>query len=95
MRRFSGWHEPIAAVVEAADDGAILRNDVYYVEPLARWKHKAPGICGGLGSSPLTESPEEQARRARAFDGRLPPRVRVCLAPRRPHPTIAFTWWGR
>ena len=37
LRRFSGWHEPIAAVVEAADDGAILRNDVYYVEPLARW----------------------------------------------------------
>jgi 2-polyprenyl-6-methoxyphenol hydroxylase-like FAD-dependent oxidoreductase len=36
-RRFSGWHEPIAAVVEAADAGAILRNDVYYLEPLARW----------------------------------------------------------
>ena len=37
MRRFSGWHEPIAAVVEAADEGAILRNDVYYLDPLARW----------------------------------------------------------
>jgi 2-polyprenyl-6-methoxyphenol hydroxylase-like FAD-dependent oxidoreductase len=37
MRRFSGWHEPIAAVVEAADEGAILRNDVYYLEPLPRW----------------------------------------------------------
>jgi 2-polyprenyl-6-methoxyphenol hydroxylase-like FAD-dependent oxidoreductase len=37
QRRFSGWHEPIAAVVEAADESAILRNDVYYLEPLPRW----------------------------------------------------------
>jgi 2-polyprenyl-6-methoxyphenol hydroxylase-like FAD-dependent oxidoreductase len=37
LRRFSGWHEPIAAVVGAADESAILRNDVYYLEPLPRW----------------------------------------------------------
>jgi 2-polyprenyl-6-methoxyphenol hydroxylase-like FAD-dependent oxidoreductase len=37
VRRFSGWHEPVAAVVGAADDTAILRNDVYYLEPLPRW----------------------------------------------------------
>jgi 2-polyprenyl-6-methoxyphenol hydroxylase-like FAD-dependent oxidoreductase len=37
LRRFSGWHEPIAAVAEAAEEGAILRNDVYYLEPLPRW----------------------------------------------------------
>jgi 2-polyprenyl-6-methoxyphenol hydroxylase-like FAD-dependent oxidoreductase len=37
LRRFSGWHEPIAAVVEAADESAILRNDVYYLEPLPSW----------------------------------------------------------
>ena len=36
-RRFSGWHDPIAEVVEATDEGAILRNDVYYLEPPARW----------------------------------------------------------
>jgi 2-polyprenyl-6-methoxyphenol hydroxylase-like FAD-dependent oxidoreductase len=36
-RRFSGWHEPIAAVVEAADESVILRNDVYYLTPLPRW----------------------------------------------------------
>lgn len=35
-RRFSGWQEPIGAVVEAADEGAILRNDVYYLDPLPR-----------------------------------------------------------
>jgi 2-polyprenyl-6-methoxyphenol hydroxylase-like FAD-dependent oxidoreductase len=36
-RRFSGWHEPIAAVVEAAGEGTILRNDVFYLDPLPRW----------------------------------------------------------
>jgi 2-polyprenyl-6-methoxyphenol hydroxylase-like FAD-dependent oxidoreductase len=36
-RRFSGWHEPIATVVEAAGEDTILRNDVYYLEPLPRW----------------------------------------------------------
>ena len=37
LRRFSGWHEPIAAVADAAEEEAILRNDVYYLEPLRRW----------------------------------------------------------
>jgi 2-polyprenyl-6-methoxyphenol hydroxylase-like FAD-dependent oxidoreductase len=37
VQRFSGWHEPIAAVAEAADESAILRNDVYYLEPLPGW----------------------------------------------------------
>jgi 2-polyprenyl-6-methoxyphenol hydroxylase-like FAD-dependent oxidoreductase len=37
LRRFSGWHHPIAAVAEATDETAILRNDVYYLEPLPRW----------------------------------------------------------
>jgi 2-polyprenyl-6-methoxyphenol hydroxylase-like FAD-dependent oxidoreductase len=37
LRRFSGWHEPIAAIAESADEAAILRNDVYYLEPLPRW----------------------------------------------------------
>jgi len=37
VRRFSGWHEPIAAVIGAADEAAILRNDVFYLEPLPRW----------------------------------------------------------
>jgi 2-polyprenyl-6-methoxyphenol hydroxylase-like FAD-dependent oxidoreductase len=37
QRRFSGWHVPIAAVVEAADESAVLRNDVYYLAQLPRW----------------------------------------------------------
>jgi 2-polyprenyl-6-methoxyphenol hydroxylase-like FAD-dependent oxidoreductase len=37
MQRFSNWHAPIQAVLEATPDRAILRNDVYYLEPLPRW----------------------------------------------------------
>jgi 2-polyprenyl-6-methoxyphenol hydroxylase-like FAD-dependent oxidoreductase len=37
MRRFASWHEPIAAVAEATEENAILRNDVYYIDPLPRW----------------------------------------------------------
>jgi 2-polyprenyl-6-methoxyphenol hydroxylase-like FAD-dependent oxidoreductase len=37
MWRFSGWHEPIAAVAGATEEAAILRNDVHYLEPLSRW----------------------------------------------------------
>jgi 2-polyprenyl-6-methoxyphenol hydroxylase-like FAD-dependent oxidoreductase len=37
VRRFSGWHEPIATVAEAAAESAILRNDVYYLDPPPRW----------------------------------------------------------
>jgi 2-polyprenyl-6-methoxyphenol hydroxylase-like FAD-dependent oxidoreductase len=37
LRRFAGWHEPIAAVAEATDENAILRNDVYCLDPLPRF----------------------------------------------------------
>jgi 2-polyprenyl-6-methoxyphenol hydroxylase-like FAD-dependent oxidoreductase len=46
LRRFSGWHEPIAAVVEAADASTILRNDVYYLEPLPRWSDGGVVLVG-------------------------------------------------
>jgi 2-polyprenyl-6-methoxyphenol hydroxylase-like FAD-dependent oxidoreductase len=37
LRRFSGWHEPIAAIADSTDEPAILRNDVYYLGRLSRW----------------------------------------------------------
>jgi 2-polyprenyl-6-methoxyphenol hydroxylase-like FAD-dependent oxidoreductase len=46
VRRFSGWHEPIAAVAEAADEEAILRNDVYYLEPLPHWSNGRVVLVG-------------------------------------------------
>jgi 2-polyprenyl-6-methoxyphenol hydroxylase-like FAD-dependent oxidoreductase len=37
LRRFGDWHRPIREVVEATDEGAILRNDIYDREPLKSW----------------------------------------------------------
>ena len=37
MRRFAAWHPPIPAVLEATPDASILRNDVYFLDPLAHW----------------------------------------------------------
>jgi 2-polyprenyl-6-methoxyphenol hydroxylase-like FAD-dependent oxidoreductase len=31
IRRFSGWHEPIPALLRTADPAKIIRNDVYYL----------------------------------------------------------------
>jgi 2-polyprenyl-6-methoxyphenol hydroxylase-like FAD-dependent oxidoreductase len=46
VRRFSAWHEPIAAIVEAADETAILRNDVFDLEPLPRWSNGRVVLVG-------------------------------------------------
>jgi 2-polyprenyl-6-methoxyphenol hydroxylase-like FAD-dependent oxidoreductase len=45
-RRFSAWHEPITAIADSADESAILRNDVYYLEPLPRWSEGRVVLVG-------------------------------------------------
>jgi len=39
VRRFTRWHAPIQAVLEATPNNAILRNDVYFLDPLPRWSN--------------------------------------------------------
>jgi 2-polyprenyl-6-methoxyphenol hydroxylase-like FAD-dependent oxidoreductase len=46
LRRFSGWHAPIAAIADSAEEDAILRNDVYYLEPLRRWSRGSVVLVG-------------------------------------------------
>jgi 2-polyprenyl-6-methoxyphenol hydroxylase-like FAD-dependent oxidoreductase len=46
LRRFSGWHEPIPAMIDSVDGDAILRNDVYYLEPLPRWSEGRVVLVG-------------------------------------------------
>jgi 2-polyprenyl-6-methoxyphenol hydroxylase-like FAD-dependent oxidoreductase len=45
-RRFADWHAPIAAVLDATPDGAILRNDVYFLDPLPRWSQGRVVLLG-------------------------------------------------
>lgn len=46
LRRFADWHEPIAAVLETTQEEAILRNDVYYLEPLPTWRRDHVVLLG-------------------------------------------------
>jgi 2-polyprenyl-6-methoxyphenol hydroxylase-like FAD-dependent oxidoreductase len=46
LRRFAGWHDPIAEVAAATDEAEILRNDVYYLKPLERWTRGRVALLG-------------------------------------------------
>ena len=46
LRRFSGWHSPIEEVLEATPEDAILRNDVYFLDPLPRWSQGRVVLLG-------------------------------------------------
>jgi 2-polyprenyl-6-methoxyphenol hydroxylase-like FAD-dependent oxidoreductase len=37
LRRFRGWPEPLEAMVQATEEAAILRNDLYDREPVPSW----------------------------------------------------------
>jgi 2-polyprenyl-6-methoxyphenol hydroxylase-like FAD-dependent oxidoreductase len=37
LERFAGWHEPVEALLDATAPEAVLRHDVYDLEPLPRW----------------------------------------------------------
>ncbi len=37
LERFRGWHEPIAAMIEATAESAILQNDIIDREAITRW----------------------------------------------------------
>lgn len=51
---FKDWHDPIPAVIEATDENAILRNDVYEGVPLRHW---SVGRVTLLGDAAHTMSP--------------------------------------
>ena len=50
---FRGWHEPIEALIEAANEDSILRNDIYDLGPLQRWVHNRVALLGDA-AHPMT-----------------------------------------
>jgi 2-polyprenyl-6-methoxyphenol hydroxylase-like FAD-dependent oxidoreductase len=44
--RYSPWHPPIAGVLEATEEAVILRNDVYFVEPLPSVEQRTRSAAG-------------------------------------------------
>src|SRR5919106_2136170 len=53
LRLFRGWHDPIEALIEATDEGAILRNDICDREPLRRWTRQRVTLLGDA-AHPMT-----------------------------------------
>jgi len=46
LKLFRGWHEPVEALIEAATEGSILRNDIYDLSPLRRWVDNRVALLG-------------------------------------------------
>ena len=54
LRRFGTWHRPIADLIGAAEEGAILRTDIYDREPLGeRWGEGRVTLLGDA-AHPMT-----------------------------------------
>ena len=54
LRLFSGWHRPVADLVEATQEGTILRTDIYDREPLGeRWGEGRVTLLGDA-AHPMT-----------------------------------------
>ncbi len=43
---FGDWHDPIAAVIDATPDAALIRNDIYDAWPSRTWSHGAVALVG-------------------------------------------------
>lgn len=54
LRLFGDWHSPIGELIEAADDGAILRTDIYDREPLAEYWGEGRVTLLGDAAHPMT-----------------------------------------
>lgn len=46
LQIFQGWHEPVESLIDGCADDAILRNDIYDREPLARWSEGRATVLG-------------------------------------------------
>lgn len=53
LQRFMGWHEPVAAVIGATEETAILRNDIYDRPPTGRWGEGRVTLLGDA-AHPMT-----------------------------------------
>jgi 2-polyprenyl-6-methoxyphenol hydroxylase-like FAD-dependent oxidoreductase len=53
LTQFGSWHAPIRALVEATDEGAILRHDIFDRAPIPRWSRGRVTLLGDA-AHPMT-----------------------------------------
>jgi 2-polyprenyl-6-methoxyphenol hydroxylase-like FAD-dependent oxidoreductase len=46
LQLFGGWHSPIESILEATEDSAILRNDIYDRDPIKEWSKNRVTLLG-------------------------------------------------
>jgi 2-polyprenyl-6-methoxyphenol hydroxylase-like FAD-dependent oxidoreductase len=51
QQMFAGWHEPIADLIEAGEESAILKNGAYDFAPLPRWGRGMVTLLGDAAHS--------------------------------------------
>lgn len=68
QRLFSGWHEPIEAVIETTEEAAILHHDIYDRDPLSQWG-KGRATLLGDAAHPMTPNMGQGA--CQAFEDAL------------------------
>ncbi len=52
LRLFGGWREPIGRLIEATDEGAILRNDLFDRRPVRHWGRSRVTLLGDAAHPP-------------------------------------------
>ena len=52
-RLFLGWHKPIEALINTTNEGSILRNDIYDMNPIQRWVRGRVALLGDA-AHPMT-----------------------------------------
>jgi 2-polyprenyl-6-methoxyphenol hydroxylase-like FAD-dependent oxidoreductase len=72
---FAGWHEPIEALIQAANNATILHNDIYYCDPLAEWGR---GRVTLLGDAAHAMTPDLGQGACQAIEDAL--QLATCLA---------------
>lgn len=53
LEMFASWHDPIPAIIAAADEASILRNDIYDRPPLPTWSQGRVTLLGDA-AHPMT-----------------------------------------
>ena len=80
---FSGWHRPVVDLVEAAEEGTILRTDIYDREPLGeRWGIGRVTLLGDA-AHPMTPNLGQGA--CQAIEDAVV--LALCLGERAPQPS--------
>jgi 2-polyprenyl-6-methoxyphenol hydroxylase-like FAD-dependent oxidoreductase len=92
-RRFADWHPSVQTVLDGTPDTAILRNDVYFLDPPPRWSNGRIVLLGDAAhaTTPGVGQGAAQAigRRGARQRARAPRRARRCPRPLRVDPPPA------